>query len=364
MASVAAGANAEGGGAGEVAGWSRIRVTEAARIRLCLAMNSARSSVSLWSRLVGFAAALGAGRGGGLRFGGLVLGLLVVGGLAGVARAQCATQWLPGEDQEGVYAGLATTAGVVHAVAPWDPDGSGPMPTSVVVGGCFTRAGTTPVANLAVYSSQPGVSWSRSMPGLSRNGSSGVVYAFATLPNGDLVVGGHFTAAGGVPANGIARWNGLSWSPLGLGVQTVAGGSGIVQSIVTLPNGDILAGGSFATAGGQSAPGIARWDGTAWSSMSAGMNGTVYAIDTASNGDVLAGGAFTTAGGVAAQGLARWDGANWSSMGAGLNGGVFAISVMPNGDVIAGGQFTASGASSANRIARWDGSSWSALAAR
>ena len=32
-----------------------------------------------------------------------------------------------------------------------------------------------------------------------------------------LYAGGQFTTVGGVPAIGVARWDGISWSPLGSG---------------------------------------------------------------------------------------------------------------------------------------------------
>jgi hypothetical protein len=44
------------------------------------------------------------------------------------------------------------------------------------------------------------------------------VYASAVY-NGDLIVGGNFTNAGGVSANHIARWDGSNWYPLGLGIN-------------------------------------------------------------------------------------------------------------------------------------------------
>jgi hypothetical protein len=69
------------------------------------------------------------------------------------------------------------------------------------------------------------------------NGPNSFVTAFATLPNGDLVVGGEFTTAGGVAANNIAQWNGASWAPLGSGVN------GLVYALAALPNGDLVAGG-------------------------------------------------------------------------------------------------------------------------
>jgi hypothetical protein len=79
------------------------------------------------------------------------------------------------------------------------------------------------------------------------------VYALTTLPNGDLIAGGDFTTAGGVPANRIARWNGSAWSALGSGMNSD------VYALTTLPSGDLIAGGGFTTAGGVVAPYIARW---------------------------------------------------------------------------------------------------------
>jgi hypothetical protein len=81
------------------------------------------------------------------------------------------------------------------------------------------------------------------------------VGALTTLPNGDVVAGGYFTTAGGVAANNIARWNGTSWSPLGTGL---IGGVPDVGALTTLPNGDLAAGGYFTAAGGSVSAYFAR----------------------------------------------------------------------------------------------------------
>src|SRR5262245_58935348 len=93
------------------------------------------------------------------------------------------------------------------------------------------------------------------------------VFAMTTLPNGDLVAGGKFTTAGAVIANNIARWDGSSWSALGTGM---AGSNSQVNALSSLPNGDLVAGGGFTTAGGADAKRIARWNGTAWSAQGTG----------------------------------------------------------------------------------------------
>jgi hypothetical protein len=60
------------------------------------------------------------------------------------------------------------------------------------------------------------------------------------------VAGGSFNTAGGVSAFGIARWDGTTWSPLGSGIS-----AGYVFALTTLPNGDVVAGGDFYFAGAQ-----------------------------------------------------------------------------------------------------------------
>jgi len=69
----------------------------------------------------------------------------------------------------------------------------------------------------------------------------------------------------------------------------------------------LVAGGSFGVAGGQSAGRIARWEGTSWSALGGGIQGTVHALSTF-QGDLVVRGSFTQAGGQPAQSIARWTG--------------------------------------------------------
>lgn len=45
-------------------------------------------------------------------------------------------------------------------------------------------------------------------------GCNGVVRAIASLPGGDIVVGGYFSVCGDVRASNIARWDGSQWHAL------------------------------------------------------------------------------------------------------------------------------------------------------
>ncbi len=282
--------------------------------------------------------------------------LWVLCGGASQVKAQCEPRWHPFDPST---AGVPGVEGAVYDVTMWDPDGPGPMTARLVVGGWFTVAGRVLANNIAVYDPATG-EWSALGSGMSER-----VYALAVLPNGDLVAGGSFTTAGGVSVNRIARWNGLSWSALGSGVEGQSNTA--VYALTVLPNGDLVAGGWFTSAGGVPANRIARWDGSSWSTLGSGMNGTVRALTVLPNGDLVAGGLFTSAGGVPANRVARWNGSSWSALGSGVSmeglyfADVYALAVLPNGDLVAGGNFTTAGGVPANRVARWNGSSWSAL---
>jgi trimeric autotransporter adhesin len=271
-------------------------------------------------------------------------GVVVVVALAATLRTQCPTPW------SAVGTGVDPS---VHALARL-PGGD------VIAGGSFAAAGGVAAACIARWDGQ---NWSPLGTGMS--GASGpplatAVHCLAVLANGDLIAGGNFALAGGVPAAAIARWNGATWSAVG------STSVGWVRSIVQLPNGDLVAGGGFVT-GAANPQHIARWDGSAWHALGSGVDSyEVRAMVVLPNGDLVAGGNFTLAGGVPVHHIARWNGSTWSPLGSGLSGGVFgtwvqSLCVLPDGDLIAGGNFTMAGGVSANRVARWNGSSWSAL---
>jgi hypothetical protein len=237
------------------------------------------------------------------------------------------------------------------------------------------------------------------------SGMNGQVYAL-TVYNGELIAGGHFTTAGGISANNIAKWNGSTWTPLGDGVNsdinaltvyqgeliaggwlTTAGGvsvnriakwngtswtslgDGVDWQVRTLAvyNGELIAGGIFSKAGGVSVGHIARWNGTSWNDIGGGVGGTPYiGLDeqvntlTVYNNELIAGGWFYTAGGVRASRIAKWNGTAWAPCGGGIDEILSALTVY-NGQLIAGGSFSSAGGISSKNLAQWNGSSWSPL---
>lgn len=279
----------------------------------------------------------------GLRTASVLVSLLSVLMISGQANAQCQPQWFP------LGVGVLQTS-----------EGSALMQTSgddLILGGQFAVVGNVTARGVARWD---GTAWHAFGPGLTPSG----VDALTLLPNGDLVAGGAFTHSGTVSVRGVGRWDGNSWQEIGGGlINTTTGG---VRALATLPNGDLVVGGGFADLStGAVVRYLVRWNGTSWSALG-NPNLDVRALTVAANGDLIVAGRFTAIGGIAANRIARWDGTTWSSMGTALQPGmddtVHAVAVAPGGDVLAVGDFTTAGATSAAHVARWNGTSWSALA--
>ncbi|MGP1345371.1 MAG: hypothetical protein ACTS3F_01710 [Phycisphaerales bacterium] len=311
-------------------------------------------------------------------------------------------------------------------------DGSGP---ALFVAGVFTVAGGSTANFIAKWDGQ---AWA-TLSGPSGTGMDAPVSALAVFDAGTgpaLYAAGSFTTAGGVPANRIARWDGSNWSPfpgsasLGFddsvqdllvhddgtgpalyaaGMFTLSGatalnriarwdgsggwtalsgpiGTGMDDDVWILAEHDdgsgpaLYAGGEFGIAGGLAANNIAKWNGTAWSTLAgpaaAGVSGDVRGLasyDADAGGPIppalIVGGWFTSAGGVPANYIARWSGTAWSPLnapgGQGMNSGIYALKAINEGSastLYAAGDFTAAGGKVANRIASWNGSDWQPLA--
>jgi len=260
--------------------------------------------------------------------------------------------------------------GPVYALA---VDGQG----RVYVGGQFTQAGgSSGFNNVARYNPNSGT-WDNLGGGVSFGGSGGQVNALAVSGN-DVYVGGFFsqagTGSGAVFANNVARYNPNSgtWDNLGGGVSF--GGFGGQVNALAVSGNDVYVGGFFDQAGSVSANNVARFNvGTnSWRALGTGsqngVNGFVFALAVVGN-EVFVGGTFTSAGGESANSVARYNpnSGTWDNLGGGVSFGGFggqvnALAVSGN-DVYVGGFFDQAGSVSANNVARFNvgTNSWRAL---
>jgi len=176
--------------------------------------------------------------------------------------------------------------------------------------------------------------------------------------DGDLVAGGYFSAADGVPVKHLAFWDGYNWHDLGGGIGGLW--SNAVFALAEY-NGDLIVAGKFGQAGDTPANNIAAWDGNSWQPLGDGIKGpfaTIYDL-CVYDGLLVAAGNFDSAGTVAVNDLAAWNGSEWIDL-PGLsadNGMSIDALCLYDGKLIAGGNFNFP----PGRIAAWDGNSWTGL---
>ncbi len=135
------------------------------------------------------------------------------------AHAQCQPQWRTGDQQ-----GFAGANALVQAMIVADPDGAGPIPNSLIVGGSFTFVGNARSVGTAYWN--PTTGW---VPMGRPSGSGENYYSFVNW-NNQLIVGGGFNTPnpdGAQPVN-VAAWNGSRWTPMS------ATTTGTVQSLADL----------------------------------------------------------------------------------------------------------------------------------
>ena len=272
-----------------------------------------------------------------------------------------AAQQCPGWSED---FGLSGLLGDVHALASFD-DGGG---AKLYAGGTFTIAESTFARRIARWD---GANWSALPQDIDHN----AVECLAVFDDGSgpaLYVGGSFVYVGDanqgqLAAPGIARWNGTAWSAVGNGLD------GTVLELVAHDDGSglkLYAGGTFTSSGATPLAHLARWDGSAWQGVGGGTNDVVRALgvhDEGAGPRLFAGGEFSVAGGVPVTRVARWNGTAWSALAGSIPAAVDVLSSWTPAPgatpvLLAGGQFSTLGAQTAGGVAQWNGTAWSTLA--
>ncbi len=256
--------------------------------------------------------------------------------------------------------------GVVNALISGDIDGGGPLPARLYAAGAFSASGATVLNRVGFWN---GSAWQPLGAGFN-----GVVNALVIgdidgdgpLPT-SLIAGGAFTRSGTTVINRIARFDGANWVPIADGFNGVVNTLSF-PSVSGALNQKLIVGGAFTRSGTTVINRIASFEATAFQPIGAGFNGPVFAI--VANFDALAvGGSFTRSGTTVINRIARVtsDGVI-SQLGQGFNAPVLALRRVdldgfgPSGfTLLAGGQFTRSGLTIVNRVGRFSGDNWVSL---
>ncbi|MEM1181928.1 MAG: hypothetical protein AAGM22_26515, partial [Acidobacteriota bacterium] len=231
-----------------------------------------------------------------------------------------------------------------------------------------------------------GTDWTPLANGLGFGEEGKALTVFDDGSGPDLYVGGNIDTISGVTINGVARWDGVAFSALdgaaGTGLTPSASAEALALAVFNDGSGDALyVGGNFDEAGGVAANGLARWrvsDG--WTAVGgfspAGASVTVRSLtvfDDGSGPALFVGGDFTQEDGVEVNGVVRWDGKSFEALtdaqgtGVGFSDGdfkvnsVFATDAGDGQKLFVGGLFDTAGGQAAYGMATWNGQSWSPL---
>jgi len=207
-------------------------------------------------------------------------------------------------------------------------------------------------------------------------GANGLIRQMVIQSDGRILVGGAFTTVGGggtgtTARNFIARLN----ADGSLDTAFNPGANGEVYAIAVQPDGQILVGGAFTALGGgtgtttRSFIGRLNADGSLDTSFDPGANHEVYSLAIQSDARILVGGNFTTLGGGGSGTATRNSIGRLNANGTldtGFNpGAVFepsspitnvrALAYQPDGKILVGGTFTALGGGTGTTVRRFLG---------
>ena len=269
---------------------------------------------------------------------------------------------------EGANSEQTTTVRTLRAF----DDGSGP---ALYVGGDFTRAGDIRTPNFAKWD---GKSWHR-LPGVAPINTEGVydLVPVQTAKGPQLFVTGAFSSVNLQQLDGLARWDGVDWRPVG---PPLNGGA---SSLCVFDDGSgaaLFIGGRFTAAGNTPCNNIVKWDGETMTPLGDGILGAapttfvsvvdMTVFDDGSGPALYAAGDFDVAGGKPARSIARWDGRAWGPVGDGITAAasgrprVSDLAVFDDGSgraLYAAGTFIASGKTTLSHVARWTGIGWESV---
>ncbi len=230
----------------------------------------------------------------------------------------------------------------------------------VIVGGDFTQINGTNRSHIARLNADGSLDTTFD-PGTGAQAPPSyvpAVYSIVLQTNGQVLLGGYFTAINGTNRSSIARLNadGSLDNLFNASIQPQT----VVFSTAAQIDGKVLVGGNFTTINGTNAHYFARLnaDGSldATFNPGTGADGPVLSITAQSSGQVLLGGDFDSINGTNRQGIARLnaDGSLDTAFnpGSGANGHVESVAVQTDGKVLAGGFFSTINGTNRPGIAR------------
>lgn len=253
-------------------------------------------------------------------------------------------------------------SGPTWAICTWD-DGSGP---AVYVGGEFKTVGDVIAHGLARWD---GAAWS------ALGELDAGVYALLPYTGPGPLAPGLY--AGGYMTGAVMRWDGSVWHPLAEGVELQPAyamavyddGAGPALYVGGLPSRNPFPSGFVVD-------GVARWDGSTWSALGADCPWDEVCALCVYDPPGPEGAALYAAGSPGqwwwSSSLGKWDGQSWSEVGGDIwylsgRGSAWSLAPFdPNGtgeaaELYVLGEFDRAGDVPVSGFAKWDGQTWAAV---
>jgi hypothetical protein len=210
----------------------------------------------------------------------------------------------------GTWVSRGSSNGSIYEAILYD-DGTGP---GLYVSGSFNQIGGIAARGIARWN---GSQWFSLGTGIAFTVREMAIYNDGRGPALYVVGGG--TKAGGMPVSNIARWDGSTWEDVGGGTGSCVGCPSTLYAVEVFDDGTgpgLYVGGYMSSAGCVPASGIARWDGRTWSPLGSGVAGFYLEEFTAYNDPLRGPSLFvantsnlpTHVGGGYAPGIAQWVG--------------------------------------------------------
>lgn len=176
--------------------------------------------------------------------------------------------------------------------------------------------------------------------------------------NGLLYALGNYDTIGCLLGNGIATWNGSTWSSDLDFLNTFPNAGNPDINRMCIFNNQIYVAGGFHSVD-SSGKDLAYYDGVAWHTVGGGLYGSLSVpFDMIPyKGKVYIAGRFKKSEGNPGNNIASWDGTEWNDLDGGTDGQIFDLLIYHD-KLYAFGGFTHAGGVSASQMACWDGSKW------
>jgi hypothetical protein len=153
-------------------------------------------------------------------------------------------------------------------------------------GNIYASGGFSDINNDFYVAKWNGTTWSELGTGSNAINFDSYIYVLATDNSGNVYAGSSLNYV-----SNVSKWNGSTWTTLGTGSNALNGNNGI-DAMILDDTGNVYVGGDFSD-GTSSAFGhyVAKWNGTSWSEMGIGKQalkgGAIYALAINNNSGII-----------------------------------------------------------------------------